>query len=153
MPTYRSLSLNELKLFQKEFAEYLAVNGIDADLWREIKETDQEKVDGIIDTFSDVVYNSVLHKMEYIEFATENDIKYFHYGKEKAQLIGLESDDVSFLNPQEVLKAIENKRASIKSYRTSKSYTKKREIELFAMLKNGCQPSDGSMFKLLSSIV
>lgn len=153
MPTYRALSLDELKLFQKEFTEYLAVNGIDAELWKKIKETDQKKVDGIIDTFSDVVYNSVLHKMEYIEFATENDIKYFYYGKEKAQLIGLESNDVSFLNPKEVLKAIEDKKASIKSYKTSKVYTKNREIELFEMLKNGCQPSDGSMFKLLSSIV
>lgn len=153
MPTYRSLSLDELKLFQKEFAEYLAVNGIDADLWRKIKETDQKKVVGIIDTFSDVVYNSVLHKMEYIEYATEKDVKYFYYGKEKAQLIGLESDNVSFLNPKEVIKAIKNKRASIKSYKTSKAYTQKREVELFEMLKNGCQPSDGSMFKLLSSIV
>jgi len=131
----------------------LAVNGIDADLWKQMKTDDQNKVNQLISSFSDVIYNSVLLKLEYIEFATQNDIKYFYYGKEKAELIGLQSNEVSFTNPEEVIKAIEEKKVSIKSYKTSKAYTKKREEELFDMIKNGCQPSDGKMFKLLSSVV
>ena len=131
----------------------MAVNGIDADLWKQMKTDDQNKVNQLISSFSDVIYNSVLLKLEYIEFATQNDIKYFYYGKEKAELIGLQSNEVSFTNPEEVIKAIEEKKVSIKSYKTSKAYTKKREEELFDMIKNGCQPSDGKMFKLLSSVV
>ena len=118
-----------------------------------MKTDDQNKVNQLISSFSDVIYNSVLLKLEYIEFATQNDIKYFYYGKEKAELIGLQSNEVSFTNPEEVIKAIEEKKVSIKSYKTSKAYTKKREEELFDMIKNGCQPSDGKMFKLLSSVV
>ncbi|MDB9932358.1 DUF6495 family protein [Flavobacteriales bacterium] len=153
MPIYRELTLDELKLFEQEFKEFLAVNGIDADLWKQMKTDDQNKVNQLISSFSDVIYNSVLLKLEYIEFATQNDIKYFYYGKEKAELIGLQSNEVSFTNPEEVIKAIEEKKVSIKSYKTSKAYTKKREEELFDMIKNGCQPSDGKMFKLLSSVV
>ncbi len=153
MPIYRALTLKELELFEQEFKEYLAVNGIDADLWQKIKAEQPEKVEGIIESFSDVIYNSVLLKLEYIEFATENDIKYFYYGKEKAELIGLQSNEVSFTNPKEVIKAIEEKKVSIKSYKTSKTYTNKREIELFEMIKNGCQPSDGKTFTLLKSMV
>ena len=153
MPIYRELTLDELKLFEQEFKEFLAVNGIDADLWIQMKTDDQNKVNQLISSFSDVIYNSVLLKLEYIEFATQNDIKYFYYGKEKAELIGLQSNEVSFTNPEEVIKAIEEKKVSIKSYKTSKAYTKKREEELFDMIKNGCQPSDGKMFKLLSSVV
>ncbi|MDG1174535.1 MAG: DUF6495 family protein [Flavobacteriales bacterium] len=153
MPIYRELTLDELKLFEQEFKEFLAVNGIDADLWKQMKTDDQNKVNQLISSFSDVIYNSVLLKLEYIEFATQNDIKYFYYGKEKAELIGLQSNEVSFTNPEEVIKAIEEKKVSIKSYKTSKAYNKKREEELFDMIKNGCQPSDGKMFKLLSSVV
>ncbi len=153
MPIYRELTLDELKLFEQEFKEFLAVNGIDADLWKQMKTDDQNKVNQLISSFSDVIYNSVLLKLEYIEFATQNDIKYFYYGKKKAELIGLQSNEVSFTNPEEVIKAIEEKKVSIKSYKTSKAYTKKREEELFDMIKNGCQPSDGKMFKLLSSVV
>lgn len=153
MPIYRELTLDELKLFEQEFKEFLAVNGIDADLWKQMKTDDQNKVNQLISSFSDVIYNSVLLKLEYIEFATQNDIKYFYYGKEKAELIGLQSNEVSFTNPEEMIKAIEEKKVSIKSYKTSKAYTKRREEELFDMIKNGCQPSDGKMFKLLSSVV
>ena len=153
MPTYRELTIDELKHFEQEFKEFLAVNGIDSELWIDIKNSDQEKVNKLISSFSDVIYNSVLIKMEYIEFATENDIKYFYYGKEKAELIGLESDSVSFLNKDAVLKAIEENKVKIKAYRTSKEYTKKREEEFFFMLKNGCQPSDGNMFKILEKLV
>lgn len=153
MSLYRDLSIEELKHFEQEFKEFLAVNGIDAELWIQIKKEDSDKVNQLISSFSDVIYNSVLLKMEYIEFATEKDIKYFHYGKEKAELIGLESDSISFLDKDAVLKAIEDNEVTIKTYRTSKSYTKSRESELFFMIKNGCQPSDGKMFKLLEKLV
>jgi len=152
MSTYRTLSLEELELFEKEFREYLAINGIDAELWKSIKANSPEKVNKIIESFSDVIYNSVLHKMEYIEFATKNDIKYFYYGKEKAELIGLQSEKVNLTQPKEVLAAIEKKSDSIQIYRTTKAYSKKREEELFFMLKNGCQPCEGEVFRLLKSI-
>lgn len=152
MPTYRTLTLKELELFQQEFRKFLAINGIDADLWKQFKNESPEKVEALIESFSDVIYNSVLMKMEYVEFATPNDIKYFHYDKDKAHLIGLESNEVDFTNPDEVLKAIEEKKVSIKIYKTSKAYSKKREEELFVMIKNGCQPSDGKMFRLLKSL-
>jgi|TARA_B110000261_G_C13062565_1_gene348816 hypothetical protein len=153
MPLYRELTIEELKHFEQEFKEFLAVNGIDSELWIEIKKTDNNKVNELIAAFSDVIYNSVLMKMEYVEFATENDIKYFHYEKDQAELIGLESNSVSFLDNDTVLKAIEEKKASIKAYRTIKKYTQTRETELFAMIKNGCQPSDGKMFKVLEKLV
>ena len=153
MPTYRALSLEELELFEQEFKEFLAVNGIDADLWTKIKIEDSEKVEKLIESFSDVIYNSVLLKLEYVEFATENDIKYFYYGKEKAELIGLQSNEITFDDPKKVARAIKERKVSIKSYKTTKEYAQIREIELFEMLKNGCQPSDGKMFKLLASIV
>jgi len=152
MPIYRALTLKELKHFEQEFKEFLAVNGIDSELWQKIKAEDSKKVNKLIESFSDVIYNSVLLKMEYIEFTTEHDIKYFYYGKEKAELIGLQSNEIKFSNLQEVIKAIEEKKGSIRSYKTSKTYHKKREEELFDMIKNGCQPSDGKMFKLLSSL-
>lgn len=153
MSLYRELTIEELKHFETEFKEFLAVNGIDYDLWVELKKTNIEKVNELITSFSDVIYNSVLLKMEYVEFASEKDIKYFYYGKNKAELIGLESDSISFLDKDEILKAIEEKKVSIKVYRTTKEYSQTRESELFAMIKNGCQPSDGKMYNVLEKLV
>ena len=141
--TYRNLSLEELKLFHKEFADFLAVNGIDSSYWKTIKNSDIEKTNKILDEFSNVIFNSILFKMEYVEFVTENSAKYFYYGKEKAELIGLESEGVDFANKSSIIDGISK---GIKFFKTEKTYSKSREVELFDMLKNGCQPSDGSIF-------
>lgn len=153
MSEFRELSLKELSLFEKEFKEFLAINGIDADLWQLIKKENPEKVDSILSSFSDVIYNSVLIKIEYLEYISTNDIKYFHYGKEKATLIGIESDSISLANVEKVIEEIKKGKATIRSYSISKEYSKKREVELFQMLKNGGQPSDGKIYKILKSMI
>ena len=148
--TYQNLTLDELKLFHKEFAEYLAVNGIDSSLWKKIKETDKEKTTKIIDEFSNVIFNSILLKTKYIAFVTQDSAKYFYYGKEKAELIGLEGKGVDFTNKKSILEGISN---GIKYFKTEKKYIKTRETELFEMLKNGCQPFDGEFFEQLKIII
>ena len=49
MNKFRPLTFDELQLFEKEFREYLAINGIDADLWKDIKENDPDKAQSIMD--------------------------------------------------------------------------------------------------------
>jgi len=142
--TYRKLNLDELKMFHQEFAEYLAVNGIDADFWEKIKKEDTEKTNKILDEFSNVIFNSILLKMEYVQFVTQGSAKYFYYGKEKAVLIGLEGKEIDFRDRKSILEGASN---GIKYFKTEKKYTKNREVELFEMLRNGCEPFDGKLFK------
>lgn len=149
MSKFRELSLEELKLFEKEFINYLAVNGIDADLWQKIKANEPEKANKLISIFGDVVYSTVLTKIEYLEVATTNSIKYFKFLSDKAILIGLDGENIDFSNKESVLNAIGNNTSSIKIYSTSKTYLKSREEEIFDMMKMGCNISDGKVFGLL----
>lgn len=149
MNTFRELSLDELKLFEKEFIAYLAVNGIDADLWQKIKSDEPEKADKLISIFGDVVYNTVLTKIEYLEVATKNSIKYFKFLSDKAILIGLDGKNVDFSSKDLVLQAIGNDASKIEIYSTSKTYLKSREEEIFDMIKIGCNVSDGKIFEVL----
>ena len=153
MNTFRELSLDELKLFEKEFINYLAVNGIDADLWQKMKTNEPEKADKLISIFGDVVYNTVLAKIEYLEVITKNSIKYFKFLSDKAILIGLDGENIDFSNKGSVMNAIGNNASAIKIYSTSKTYLKSREEEIFDMIKIGCNVSDGKVFELLKESV
>lgn len=153
MNTFRELSLDELKLFEKEFIAYLAVNGIDGDLWRKMKSNEPKKADKLISIFGDVVYNTVLAKIEYLEVVTKNAIKYFKFLSDKAILIGLEGDNIDFSNKESVLSAVGKNASEIKIYSTSKTYLKSREEEIFDMIKIGCSVSDGKVFELLKENV
>ncbi|RFC53263.1 DUF6495 family protein [Brumimicrobium aurantiacum] len=64
---YTRLPLQDLKDLEKEFIDFLAVNGIPADEWVKLKENDIDKVEGIIDQFSDVIWEGVLRKTEMVE--------------------------------------------------------------------------------------
>ena len=59
-PKYRELTTLELKELEKEFIDYLIVNGITADDWVKIKEEQQEKAEDIITLFSDSTKTPVI---------------------------------------------------------------------------------------------
>lgn len=149
MTKYRTLTSEELPLFEQEFKEYLAINGIDADMWVKLKEEEPDKAEKIIDVFADVVFNTVLMKVKYIEHISENSLKYFRYDTDQAILIGIDGEGVDFSNKESILRAVDDTSHKIEFFTTTKKYTQKREEEIFQMLKNGCSISDGSMFERL----
>lgn len=152
MTKYRNLTTEELPLFEQEFKEYLAVNGIDAEMWAKLKQEEPQKAEKIVEVFADVIFNSVLMKVKYIEHTSPNSLKYFRYDTNHAILIGIDGENVDFSNKESILKAIGDSENKIQIFTTTKKYTKKREEEIFDMLKNGCSISDGKMFELLLEI-
>lgn len=151
-PKYRELTPAELNELEKEFVDYLIVNGITADAWVRIKEEEQEKAEDIVTLFSDVILEGVLRKIRFLEHRTKNDIKVFQCLDKKMVLVGMTSinDDVDFTDPDFFEKACINPPEGVKVYTAEKVYTKERELELFGMIQDGCSISNGQSFKAIS---
>lgn len=146
---YRLLTAGELKELEPEFVNYLVVNGIVADDWQRMKEKEPEKAKRIIDLFSDVVFESIFRKAQFLEYVGENEIRTFQCLDEKIVLVGLtctapgvdlRTDDLSTLT-------------NAKVYTTEKKYGKKRQEELFDMVNAGCVISNGDLFKQISLLL
>ena len=84
MTTYRILTEQELKELQPEFIQYLASNGIDAEKWKSILESDATERDIHLELFSDIVLQKSLEKITFIEHRTPTDIKLFHFEDRKS---------------------------------------------------------------------
>ncbi|MFT6867877.1 MAG: hypothetical protein ACJA08_002723 [Cyclobacteriaceae bacterium] len=151
-PKYRNLSTEELQELEKEFVDFLILNGITADKWIEIKETDKDAADDLITLFSDVVLAGVLRKVKFLEFRSKLDLKTFHCLDQKIVLVGMKStnESVDFTNPDFINASIQNTPPGIKVYTTDKTYHSDRQQELFQMIQSGCLISDGKLFKALS---
>lgn len=147
---YRELTSSELKELEKEFIDYLIVNGITADGWVRIKEEEKEKAENIITLFSDVVLEGVLRKVKFLEFRSKSDVKAFQCLEQKIVLVGMTTDnpEIDFTDEAFFSKPVSKK--GIKVYTTEKAYTGSRELELFQMIQSGCQISDGQSFKAIS---
>ena len=152
MPKYRTLNTEELRSLEKEFIDFLILNGIPAAEWVKIKE-DQTKAQTIIDSFSDVVFEKILRELRYLDHYSPKSIKTFFCDQDQIYLVGLdtESEDIDLTTEEGIKRLQTSPPADLQVYRTSKSYHPSREEELFKMLQQGCQKSDGSLYESLSS--
>jgi len=147
MAKYRRLTKDELLSFEKEFVDFLVVNGIMADDWVKIKSEEKEKAEEIITQFSDVIFEGLMRKVKYLEFVSDKSIKCFQCLEKEIILVGMDADltsDVDFTSKDW------NKDVSkIKVYTQTKSYHKQRELELFDLVLSGAEINDGKLFKQL----
>ena len=152
MSVYRLLNLEELTELEKEFVEYLVLNGITAEDWVKMKEQDKEGAERIIELFSDVVFEGIMRNVIFLEYRAENFIHAFQCLTDKLVLVAMESEDesaVNFLDPAFIEAATINPPEKLIMRTTSKPYSKTRESELFDMIQAGCAISDGGLFKAL----
>lgn len=150
MAKYQRLTSEELQSLEKEFVNFMVLNGITGEDWIRMKNEEPEKSDEMIDIFSDMIWESTLQNMVYLDHVTKHSIKCFFCSAEKIMLVGMDSSetdltqlDLDGIRTGEVLPS------DIKVYTTDKSYAKKREEEIYDMLGWGCQRSDGQLYKTI----
>ncbi len=155
---YRRLEKDELQELESEFINFLAANTVTGEDWVKIKAEDPEKAEKLLDIFSDIVFDKVLKKVEYLEYKTAKDMKTFHCAEDKITMRGLMVDENSPLDftqlqtPEEMTQMLRTSGASLKLYRAEKVYKWEREQELFRMMENGCLISKGELFRTLASL-
>lgn len=147
MNKYRSLTSEELKTFEKEFVEYLVVNGIVAEEWERLKKEEPESTMKIIDLFSDVILAGVLRKINFLEVYTKGYYQAIQCLEDKMITIAVSSMDKSidfsnFTFTPDVLDLLV-------VHKGEKKYEQERELEVFELTEKGYILSDGQLFKSL----
>lgn len=146
---YRRLSTDELEELKDEFIKFLAANTITGPDWTKMKKNEKEKAEELIDTFSDIVMQKVLEKIEYVEHRQANTWWVFHCKEKTIVMLHITSSkdsDIDFTNPDS-LQQIED--VSVSVNRAEKEYNTTREQEVFDMLQKGCAITDDRLFKVL----
>lgn len=68
---FRNLNKTELEALSEELVQFLVVQGIDDDLWREMNQKNPEKAIELVALFSDTVLEKVYSKVRYLSFISE----------------------------------------------------------------------------------
>ncbi len=156
MLKYKRLTENELEKLENEFVKFLVLNGIVASDWEKIKANEPQKADKFIELFSDVVYESVLRKTEYLDWRSEREIRTFQCLQKEMVLVGIKLEDhvkLNLLDQQVLDKAAQDPPDGILIYTTRKEYTSNREAEIFSLIEAGAQISEGKLFKSLCLVL
>ena len=144
---YRRLHLEELEELKDEFIQFLAANSIPADEWKELKKTSPEKVNGLIEMFSDIFWDKALSKIECVEMREPKRVRVVRFDKEKASLIEvrLGASSTLDLTKGEAIQSlasgkIDPNTESPEMYTGERKYSSERNLELFSFIEQGAKP-------------
>jgi len=155
MAKYRSLTNDELESMEKEFVDFLVLNGITGEDWEKLKKDNPEDAEGICEAFSDVVFTKILKQCRYIENHSPQHLVAIFCDESEMHLQGLEAPSdspIDFTNPDDFERLKINPPAGIQRLKSQKKYSQEREMELWNMLNNGFFVSDQKLYMTLFSL-
>lgn len=155
MPKYRRLSSEEFEALEKEFIDFLVLNGITAPDWQKLKDEEVEKAHQIMDSFSDVVLEGVLRKAQYVEMRSSKEVILLKTEETGFRVVALRSDDSSemdFTKPDLMMELINSGKAKLSVGRNFTEYRNGREMDMFEILSNGGFITDERMFNAVDQL-
>ncbi|MBL4593953.1 MAG: hypothetical protein JKX68_09080 [Flavobacteriales bacterium] len=132
---YRCLTNDELTELEEEFKHFLISNNVYTEEWEELNKKNDKKVEELIEMFSDIVLDKALKNIKYMEHVTPQDIKSFKCDEDKMTLIGIASKNQHIDFTKDDLSDFKDE---LDIFKTTKTYHKERELEVFDLLQSGC---------------
>ena len=151
---YRKLTKEQFESLHQEFAQFLATQKIDVDEWNKMKSQNSVLVEDELSIFSDMVWEDVLNKVEYLEHFSQKSVNLFKCEKEAIYRIVITiNKDIDLFSEQGYKWLLENPKDKVVDYlKRSKVYSKEKNIEIFNLIENGSQISRGELYEFFNRL-
>jgi hypothetical protein len=153
---YSRLTKEQFEELTPEFTNFLATQAIDKAEWDKIKKEKPDVAEQELDVFSDLIWEGVLSKAEYLEHFSKNHIFLFHCFDTYVHSIVLKSlvpetdfltkDGLQWLSDNMFTDTIEMKVGK-------KEFVEERNTSVFALIQQGSFLSDGLLYKQINTII
>jgi len=144
---YRKLLLEELATVKEEFVKFLAVNSVVANDWEKLKLENSQRVEELIELFSDLFWEKSLSNIKCVEFRSPDQLMVFHFGEKQAEMLELRvpaEAGVDLSNADHLRNLAEGKikfdKGAPEMFSAVKNDLKDRNMELFELIENGARP-------------
>ncbi len=143
---YRCLTDEELSELEEEFKHFLISNNVYTEEWEALNDKKDEKVQQMVEMFSDIVLDKALKNIKFLEHITPQDIKFFKCDEDEMTLIGIASKNQTIDFTKDTLSDFKD---DLDIFKTTKVYHKERELEVFDLLQSGCSIINEEHYKKL----
>nr|WP_294932812.1 DUF6495 family protein [uncultured Flavobacterium sp.] len=153
---YARLTKEQFDELHAEFASFLATQAIDKTEWDSIKINKPEVAEQELDVFSDLIWEGVLSRAEFLEHFSKNHIFLFQCFETYVQSIVLKSlvPETDFLTKDGLQWLSDNMFTDTIEMKTGKKiFTEDRNSSIFELIQQGAFLSDGQLFKQINSII
>ena len=153
---YSRLTKEQFEEMHTEFINFLSTQAIDKAEWDKIKVEQPEIAEQELDVFSDLVWEGVLSKTEFLEHFSKNHIFLFQCFDTYVKSIVLKSlvPETNFLTKEGLQWLSDNMfTETIEMKIGKKEFTEDINQSLFELIQQGSFLSDGQLFKQVNSII
>jgi hypothetical protein len=153
---YSRLTKEQFEELHPEFINFLATQSIDKAEWDTIKSESPQIAEQELDVFSDLIWEGVLSRTEYLEHFSKNHIFLFNCFDTHVKSIVLKSmvPETDFLTKDGLQWLSDNMfTESIEMKVGKKEFTEERNASVFALIKQGAFLSDGQLYRQILSII
>jgi len=153
---YARLTKEQFDELHAEFANFLATQTIDKAEWDSIKINKPEVAEQELDVFSDLIWEGVLSRAEYLEHFSRNHIFLFKCFEKDVQSIVLKSlvPETDFLTKDGLQWLSDNMfTENIEMKVGKKVFTEDRNASIFELIEQGAFLSDGQLFTQINTII
>ena len=153
---YTRLTKEQFEELHPEFTNFLATQSIDKAEWDKIKAEQPQVAEQELDVFSDLIWEGVLTRAEYLEHFSKNYIFLFLCKETEVQSIVLKSlnTEIDFLTKEGLQWLSDNMfTENVEMKVGNKAFTEERNASIFQLIQQGAFLSDGQSYKQIISII
>ncbi|MAT89335.1 MAG: hypothetical protein CMC35_01475 [Flavobacteriaceae bacterium] len=153
---YARLTKEQLEELHEEFIRFLATQSITGEEWKQIKETKPQVAEEEIDIFSDLVWDGVLEKAEYLENLAPQQLFLFKIDASEMTLIALKIMDASKdITSEEGYRWLQQNYASeaVEFYTATKTFSEDKKQDIFSLIEKGAIITKGELFRFFEKII
>lgn len=153
---YTLLTKEQFEALHVEFSQFLASQKIDKALWESYKKTNNKIVAEELAIFSDLVWDDVLSKVNYLEETTTNELHLYKVEKTAIQLFIVQTTTKHDLSTEEgitwLIKNLNDNSVQL-TKGTKKISVANRNKALFDIIQKGAQITDGKLYEMVFEII
>jgi len=153
---YSRLTKEQFEELQQEFINFLATQSITGDEWTEIKANTPEVAEQELDVFSDLIWEGVLSKVEYLEHISPQQMHLFHCTAKHMRLIALKikNADIDITTEDGYAWFRDNLMSDdIEFYTAKKEYSEDKGLDKFKLIQEGAAITKGQLYQYFENLV
>jgi hypothetical protein len=153
---YIRLTRQQLEELHQEFINFLATQSITGEEWEKLKKEKPEVAEEELDVFSDLIWEGVLSKVQFLENISAQQMHLFHLQDKEMKLIS-----VKVMNPDIDLGTKEgfswfrkNYQSDFVEYLTaSKAYSADKNLDKFNLIRQGGAITKGELYQWFDDLI
>ncbi len=153
---YTRLTKEQFDELHPEFINFLATQSIDKAEWDKLKQEQPHIAEQELDVFSDLIWEGVLTRAEYLEHFSKNYIFLFRCSGSHIHSIVLKSlsSEIDFLTKEGLSWLSDNMFTdNVEMKVGQKPFGDKRNESIFSLIQQGAILSDGQLYRQIGGIL